>query len=495
MASSKRVTIRPSQLVTGFGPGAMLDLPTRSVIVGGLDLWHMRERGSWRPIHEPRAVAVLEELLRAGGRLGEEQRLTLRTPPVDDEARRGAGGGTGDPPGIEVRIFPAWFVGRESEGEDAGGVRRRRLVRWRDLDPRGRSGFVDDDGRRTGVTPIRFVAGCRKGHLQDVDWHAAVHVGASERCLQPLWLEERGTSGDPASTRIVCGCGMALSLRDAQAAGRFGACRGRRPWLRTDEPGGCSEQLRFLTRTATNAYFPQVLTVISLPSAEDELTRLVEAHMDALDWVEGRATSPPRAGPIPRSAPPLRVGATRPSWRVSASSASPTARTWKRRPRSPNTTCSPRAPRRSGRTRRRRGSMPARSRGRIGAATGRDWRRSRTRWRSIACAKCPASRALPGSRPRRPRSRAIWRNCTWRSRARRWRPSWNGCPRSNSWARASSSASTPSGCGRGSRGRPSRRGSTRFTADGTGGARSSPMAPGCAFRDWAITRCTVSRTR
>ncbi len=62
--SGKQVTLRQSQLVLGFGPGAMVDLPTRSVVIGGLDLWHMRERGSWRPIHEPRAAAVLEALLR-----------------------------------------------------------------------------------------------------------------------------------------------------------------------------------------------------------------------------------------------------------------------------------------------------------------------------------------------------------------------------------------------------------------------------------------------
>lgn len=295
---SKRVTLRPSQLITAFGPGAMVDLPTRSVVIGGLDLWHMRERGSWRPIHEPRAIAVLETLLRGNGRLADDVRLTLRTPPADDEAR----GGTNEPPGIEARIFPAWFVAREAE--EAGDLRRRRLVRWRDLDPRGRAELIDDDGRRVAVAPIRFVAGCRKGHLQDIDWSYAVHVGTEGRCAQPLWLEERGTSGDPASTRVVCGCGAALSLRDAQADGRFGKCRGQRPWLRSPEPGGCDENLRFLTRTATNAYFPQVLTVISLPAAEDELTRLVEAQLDAIDWVttEAELAMARRANPAVRAA-------------------------------------------------------------------------------------------------------------------------------------------------------------------------------------------------
>lgn len=298
MTSSKRITLRQSQLVTSFGPGAMVDLPTRSVIIGGLDLWHMRERGSWRAIHEPRAVAVLEGLLRANGRLEDGVALSLRTPPVDDEARRSMG----EPPGVEARIFPAWFVARDAE--EAGGTRRRRLVRWRDLNPRGRADFVDDDARRLAIIPIRFVAGCKKGHLQDIDWSYAVHAGTKERCAQPLWLEERGTSGDPRSTRVVCGCGAALSLRDAQATGRLGKCRGRRPWLRTDEPGGCTEDLRFLTRTATNAYFPQVLTVISLPAAEDELTRLVEAHMDAVGWVETPAdmAAARRSNPAVRAA-------------------------------------------------------------------------------------------------------------------------------------------------------------------------------------------------
>lgn len=279
---SKRVTLRQSQIVTGFGPGAMVDLPTRSVVIGGLDLWQMRERGSWRPIHEPRATQVLETLLRGSGRLADGVRLTLRTPPADDDAR--ARDGAAEPPGIEARVFPAWFVARD--GEDAGDLRRRRLVRWRDLDPRGRCDLIDDDGRRRPVTPIRFVAGCRKGHLQDIDWTYAVHAGMEGRCVQPLWLEERGTSGDPALTRVVCGCGAALSLKDAQRDGMFGKCRGRRPWLRTDEPdGACGENLRFLTRTATNAYFPQVLTVISLPAAEDDLTARIEEHLDAIDWV------------------------------------------------------------------------------------------------------------------------------------------------------------------------------------------------------------------
>ena len=34
--------VRPSQVITTFGPGAMVDLPTRSVLIGGLERWNTR---------------------------------------------------------------------------------------------------------------------------------------------------------------------------------------------------------------------------------------------------------------------------------------------------------------------------------------------------------------------------------------------------------------------------------------------------------------------
>jgi hypothetical protein len=113
-----------------------------------------------------------------------------------------------------------------------------------------------------------------KGHLQDIDWRWVVH--GSTACQEPMWVEEKGTSADPADTSIVCGCGSRLSLQDTFQPGRLGKCRGERPWLLDRDPEGCGDNLKLLTRTATNTYFPQVQTVISLPTEEDDLTQLVD---------------------------------------------------------------------------------------------------------------------------------------------------------------------------------------------------------------------------
>ena len=260
---------RLSQLISTFGPGAMIDLPTRSVVVAGLEYWEMRAN-AFTTIPEPRLTARLEQLLKDQGRLDPNISLSLRTPPISTD------GVNGIPAGVTAPIFPAWFVCEQVEATATATatLRRRRLVRWQDLDTRGRRRFVFDDGRKSEVTPIRFVCACEKGHLQDIDWRWVVH--GSVQCQEPLWLEEKGTSADPADTNIICGCGRSLSLQDAFQPGRLGKCRGERPWLLDRDPDGCGDNLKLLTRTATNTYFPQVYTVISLPSEEDDLARLVD---------------------------------------------------------------------------------------------------------------------------------------------------------------------------------------------------------------------------
>jgi hypothetical protein len=259
---------RLSQLISTFGPGAMIDLPTRSVVVGGLEQWDMKG-DAFTTIPEPRLAMRLEQLLKEQGRLDPAARLSLRTPPVSADRNSGI------PRGVAAPVFPIWFVCEQVETITSGAktVRRRRLVRWQDLDTKGRRRFIFDDGRKTEVTPIRFVCACEKGHLQDIEWRWVVH--GAVQCQEAMWIEETGTSADPADTNIVCGCGRSLSLQDTFQPGRLGKCRGDRPWLLDRDPDGCGDNLKLLTRTATNTYFPQVYTVISLPSEEDELTQLV----------------------------------------------------------------------------------------------------------------------------------------------------------------------------------------------------------------------------
>lgn len=262
--------VRLSQLVSSFGPGAMLDLPGWSVMIAGLDRWDEKAR---RPVVEPR-------LLR---RLPEGHERGLATPPLHEESPYRK-----DAPKLQAIVFPNWFV--STRVEENGARVRRRLVRLHELDLKSRT-LVEGSGRARRswpVVPVRFVAACPRGHVQDIDWRLFVHRGADD-CLEPLWLEESEATGDVADTRIVCGCGQSRSLYEALGADTkvLWRCRGMRPWLGPDQAEQCDQHLRLLVRTASNAYFPLVLTALSLPTETeaDRLDRLVAERARDLEEV------------------------------------------------------------------------------------------------------------------------------------------------------------------------------------------------------------------
>jgi hypothetical protein len=262
--------IRQSQLITTFGPGSMLDLPDYSVLVAGLDYWSSDGR---EEIREPRLAEKLKYLL-------DVPTLKLYTPPPDQE----------DPTlpqtGITVWQFPEWFITQEPEPGDRAMVRSRRLVHRSAL-TRGK--FIDEDKENRPVVPVRFVRACRCGHIGDIDWYTFAHGGPTA-CRRPLWIDERGTSGDLSEVYVRCECGKAdRSIGEAalMQTRALGNCDGSRPWLGpfTKEP--CGEPNRLLIRTASNAYFPQLLSVISLPDRDEAVAKAVDqVWQNFLEFVE-----------------------------------------------------------------------------------------------------------------------------------------------------------------------------------------------------------------
>jgi hypothetical protein len=273
-------TIRQSQLITTFGPGAMVDLPHHSVVVGGLEEWNLGP--SRRRISEDRLVAKIQELLKG-------PTVDLFAPPAESDDPRAV------PTGITVWQFPEWFIAQTSPKLRS---RRRPLVHQQALVPfKGGWRYEDPEtGKKCAVVPIRFVQGCINGHLSDIDWIQFVHEGGKGDCALPLWIEERGTSGDIRDVFIVCECGATKSMAAAAVRGTdvLGFCRGRMPWLGGDDwercggPEGPAQPNRLLLRNASDAYFSQVLRVISIPDADANLRLAVDTVYE--DFLSGVST-------------------------------------------------------------------------------------------------------------------------------------------------------------------------------------------------------------
>ena len=264
-------SVRQSQVITTYGPGALIDLPTHSAIVGGLDTWPK----NLQEIVEPRLSQALQRITNVPA-----PRL-YAPPPAPSEPWAQASG-------IGAWRFPEWFVVQESsfaasDGSE-GRPQSRRLVQRKALDERGRFEGI-------AVVPTRFVRACPRGHVDDVDWPAFVH-GPESNCRRQLWLDERGTTGGLGELTVRCECGQSRNLAEASDVGKgaLGTCSGARPWLGRNLNEECQQPSRLLIRTATNAYFPQVASVLSLPDTGSAVQEAVVAVWDVLQVVQDATT-------------------------------------------------------------------------------------------------------------------------------------------------------------------------------------------------------------
>ena len=146
------------------------------------------------------------------------------------------------------------------------------------------------EGRR--VVATRFVRACPRGHVDDVDWRRFVHrPGGDCPPTRPLWLDEQGTTGDLADLLVRCECGASRRLSDASMLEitPLGTCSGARPWLGRGANEDCNLPSRLLVRTASNAWFPQVVSVLSLPERGSAIETAVRELWDDLQIVDDGA--------------------------------------------------------------------------------------------------------------------------------------------------------------------------------------------------------------
>lgn len=269
------ITIRQSQIVSTYGPGALVDLPDGAVLVAGLEHWV----GDAQLITEPRLLANLRRRL-------DLPHLELRSPPVPERD---------DQPGVGIVAwqFPEWFVAQFEVSSPKYG-RSRPLLHRRAL-VRGRYAGDDPTGKRKRkdwpVVPVRFVQACPNGHVSDIDWPRLVH-GDGVACGGQLWLDERGTTGDLTELYVRCdGCASKpMSLVRLQSTSEersvLGECGGDRPWLGPMARETClgaegkPHRNKLLIRHASNAYFPVVERAISIPDHDERLRKAIDSVWD-----------------------------------------------------------------------------------------------------------------------------------------------------------------------------------------------------------------------
>jgi hypothetical protein len=279
--------LRPSQILTTFGIGAIIDLPNLSVMVMGLEDWPLKDTVE---IGEERLLASVKEVL------GHQVQAMRSAPVVPDTYQVGPF----DPSslvGVPVAPFPRWMVCPYCRRLAPLSSNLFKLeTPFRTDQIRYVHGNCSKPGKSPTVVPARFIVACPNGHLDDFPWREFVHNGTTN-CMGGLKLLEPSASGEAAHIFVQCegeNCGAIRPMSDAfkMDLRALPVCRGRRPHLRDYEEGGCKQlngqkmPVEPMLQGASNSWFPLLLSALAVPQASTKLGQLVDDHWTVLEKVQ-----------------------------------------------------------------------------------------------------------------------------------------------------------------------------------------------------------------
>lgn len=245
-----RPSIRRSQLITTFGPGAIVNFDNGSYIGMAIDTW---------PI-DNFADRVYDDRLQK--RLG--KKFFLQPPSNEfNEA------------GLPYRRFPRWLF--------CPHYKCRLLQPYEDWEARRPRKFntspliCPDHG--APLVPMNFLVACHKGHVDDFPWKEWVHKQDST-CAQksPMKYKKGGSGAGLGGMIIECtGCGASRSMRGSFSRDAFKThrCSGTMPWT-SKRPAGCGERIVTVQRGGSNVYFPKVVSSIAIPSSYNDLVEEIK---------------------------------------------------------------------------------------------------------------------------------------------------------------------------------------------------------------------------
>lgn len=243
MSDSNR-SYRSSQLISPFGPGSIIDIGDESLILMDIKHWPTN----------------LDEIKL--DRLTKEAGIwALKKPPIlktrwEKVHKNNA---------LMTQRFPTWLF----------CPRCRRLKRWNKENPVNEQGVpVCENSACKGKTlvPMRFVAACNHGHLQDVPWGRWAHQNQKESCPIPkdqLYFYSNSKKGSGLDAlEIHCkNCGATNSLGSIMKEGALNiSCSDKQPWEYNEGYSrNCKEPLRVLQRGASNLYYPIIRSALDIP--------------------------------------------------------------------------------------------------------------------------------------------------------------------------------------------------------------------------------------
>ncbi|GAB4286306.1 MAG: DUF1998 domain-containing protein [Ignavibacteriaceae bacterium] len=274
--------VRRTQLITPWGVGQMINFPKdESLMVAGLDLWEDK----FRTLSNLDEFIIVEE--RLSRRLGVQN---FRLPPDFRDPAPGVIN-----PAIKIPFirFPRWhYCSRCGHMEKVSLYHSQKPACLGLKFKSGRSCSEIPTRKRQRLIPVRFIAVCPNGHIQDFPFLEWVHNSRVNGGEHHLRLRAGRSSGALSGIEITCSCGEHKTMAGAfnlQALSKIGiSCTGDRPWLGEENDRNntqhCGQDLVVVQKGASNVYFSQVRSSIYLPQWDKSVDRKLVEVLEK-NWV------------------------------------------------------------------------------------------------------------------------------------------------------------------------------------------------------------------
>lgn len=245
--------LRPNQVITTFGPGAIVDAVKDSVTI--LDINYWKDKG----------IKIIDG--RLSSYLGVDCFYMPRTSYSGD---------------VPVISFPYMHV--------CSNVKCGRIFDVRDnfdLDRYLKYGVNCPDCHRPAY-PSRFITMCEDGHMNDFPWSWWVHKGTTT-CKGKMKMYSTGNSSTLADMWVeCCDCGAKRSMSGATQKENFEglSCTGHHPFRPNHKNVKCSKPIIPSQRGASNVYFAVSRSAISIPPWINPLYNLIDDHLRDIELFE-----------------------------------------------------------------------------------------------------------------------------------------------------------------------------------------------------------------
>jgi len=126
-----------------------------------------------------------------------------------------------------------------------------------------------------------FITICQNGHIQDFPWREWVHHSINPKCNKKIRLISSGRSSTLSDLQVTCECGEKRTLGNITVNNDITKmlskeakyyCKGKKPWLGSDDVSTCDKELKVALTSASNVYFPQVKSSIYLPRSTEDIS-------------------------------------------------------------------------------------------------------------------------------------------------------------------------------------------------------------------------------